>query len=153
MLDKFMGDAVLAIFGAPVPLENPCQAAVTAAEKVLAEFHNLRQIWIEKDPIFEKVGLGIAISRGPMFLGNVGSRQRLDFTVIGTDVNIAQRLAAEALSGQILITDRVYRRLDDQFQVRMGSHRRLRGMEFDVMVYALPFGGEIGIASAELEAS
>ena len=152
MLDKFMGDAVLAIFGAPVPLDNPCQAAVTAAEKVLDEFHRLRQYWIEKDPIFEKVGLGIAISRGPMFLGNVGSRQRLDFTVIGTDVNIAQRLAAEAVSGQILITDRVYRRLDDQFEVRMGSHRRLRGMEFDVMVYALPIAGKPDIAAAERQA-
>lgn len=140
MLDKFMGDAVLAIFGAPVPLENPCQAAVTTAEKVLREFMELRSRWIEKDAIFENVGLGIAISRGPMFLGNVGSSQRLDFTVIGTDVNIAQRLAAEALSSQILITDRVYRRLDDHFQVRLGSHRRLKGLEFDVMVYSLLAG-------------
>lgn len=137
MLDKFMGDAVLAIFGAPVVLDNPCQAAVVTAEKVLHEFQLLRNQWIHKDPIFENVGLGIAISRGPMFLGNVGSSQRLDFTVIGTDVNIAQRLAAEASSGQILLTDRVYRRLDDHFQVRLGSHRRLKGLEFDVMVYSL----------------
>ncbi len=51
-----------------------------------------------------------------MFLGNVGSSHRLDFIVSATEVNIAQRLAEEALSGQIMITERVYRKLDDSFQ-------------------------------------
>ncbi len=136
MLDKFMGDAVLVIFGSPVRIENPCKAAFLAAQKIMREFEKLRLSWVQKDSIFEKIGLGIGISRGPMFLGNVGSARRLDYTVIGTDVNIAQRLAAESMSGQILITDRVYNHLEGQFQIRYDSQRQLRGMESEVKVYS-----------------
>ena len=86
MLDKFMGDAALAIFGAPVELDNPNGAAVVAAQRIMAAFEKLRLSWEQKEGIFNKVGLGIGISRGPMFLGNVGSSTRLDYTVIGQDV-------------------------------------------------------------------
>ena len=137
MLDKFMGDAALVIFGAPIKTDNPCVAAVTAAIRIMKGFEQLRLFWSEKDQIFEKVGLGIGISRGPMFLGNVGSSKRLDYTVIGADVNIAQRLASETSSGQILITDRVHNHLGEQFPVRIDSNRWLRGMESEVTVYSL----------------
>ena len=137
MLDKFMGDAALVIFGAPVKTEKPCVAAATAAKKIMLGFDQLRLFWAAKDSIFERVGLGIGISRGPMFLGNVGSAKRLDYTVIGTDVNIAQRLASETTSGQILITDRVYNNLDGRFPTRTDSSRMLRGMESEVTVYSL----------------
>jgi adenylate cyclase len=140
MLDKFMGDAALVIFGAPVKTENPCVAAVTAATRIMQGFEQLRLFWSEKDSIFAKVGLGIGISRGPMFLGNVGSSKRLDYTVIGADVNIAQRLASEAMSGQILITDRVNAHLDSQFSVKRDSKRKLRGMESEVAVFLLANG-------------
>ncbi len=143
MLDKFMGDAVLVIFGAPVKIAKPSHAAVMASRKIMREFELLRLFWVQKDRIFEKIGLGIGISRGPMFLGNVGSARRLDYTVIGTDVNIAQRLAAETLSGQILLTDRVYHHLDGDFQIMMESNRRLRGMESEVKVYSLPIEGAV----------
>ena len=141
MLDKFMGDAVLVIFGSPVRIDNPSNAAVLAAKIIMREFEQLRLSWVQKDSIFEKIGLGIGISRGPMFLGNVGSVRRLDYTVIGTDVNIAQRLAAESLSGQILITDRVYNQLNGQFQIKFDSQRQLRGMESEVTVYSLLING------------
>ena len=137
MLDKFMGDAALVIFGAPVKTDNPCVAAVSAATRIMSGFEQLRLFWSEKDEIFAKVGLGIGISRGPMFLGNVGSSRRLDYTVIGADVNIAQRLASETSSGQILITDRVYNHLGGQFPVRIDSNRWLRGMESEVTVYVV----------------
>lgn len=137
MLDKFMGDAALVIFGAPVKSDDPCTAAVTAATKIMSDFERLRVSWSGKDAIFAKVGLGIGISRGPMFLGNVGSSKRLDYTVIGTDVNIAQRLASETSSGQILITDRVCQNLKGKFPVRIDSNRWLRGMESEVTVYAI----------------
>ena len=137
MLDKFMGDAALAIFGAPLQLANPNVAAVSAAQRIMDEFEKLRIAWELENPIFKKVGLGIGISRGPMFLGNVGSSTRLDYTVIGQDVNIAQRLAAITNSGQILITDRVNATLGDTFSVRAENNMLLRGMESEVAVYTL----------------
>ncbi len=138
MLDKFMGDAALVIFGAPVKIENPNLSAVSAAVRIMTEFEKLRVSWEKKDKIFGKVGLGIGISRGPMFLGNVGSSQRLDYTVIGPDVNIAQRLASETGSGQILITDRVLVKLGGKFPVKDEKKIMLRGMESEVAVYSLP---------------
>jgi adenylate cyclase len=137
MLDKFMGDAALVIFGAPVKIEKPNVAAVSAAHQIMAKFHKLRIFWEKKNNIFKKVGLGIGISRGPMFLGNVGSSKRLDYTVIGPDVNIAQRLASETESGQILITDRVHATLSGKFPVRSEKKMLLRGMESQVTVYSL----------------
>ncbi|MGB3221736.1 MAG: adenylate/guanylate cyclase domain-containing protein [Desulforhopalus sp.] len=137
MLDKFMGDAALVIFGAPVELANPNIAGVSAAYKIMIEFDKLRVIWEKKNNIFAKVGLGIGMSRGPMFLGNVGSSQRLDYTVIGPDVNIAQRLASETVSGQILITDRVQETLNGRFPVCSEKNMMLRGMEAEVTVYSL----------------
>ncbi len=137
MLDKFMGDAALAIFGAPVEIDNPNVAAVSAARRIMAEFEKIRIVWEQEKAVFKNVGLGIGISRGPMFLGNVGSSTRLDYTVIGQDVNIAQRLAAITDSGQILVTDRVYATLDDTFPIKTEKNMLLRGMESEVAVYSL----------------
>jgi adenylate cyclase len=137
MLDKFMGDAALVIFGAPVKIENPNGVSVSAALQIMEEFEALRTIWVKENKIFAKVGLGIGVSRGPMFLGNVGSSKRLDYTVIGPDVNIAQRLAATAESGQILITDRVYGTLEPKAALWTEHKMLLRGIESEVIVYSL----------------
>jgi len=83
------------------------------------------------------VGLGIGISSGEMFLGNVGSQRRLDYTVIGTDVNIAQRLASEAASGQILITESVKSQLGSRFRVTQEPSRLLRGLEKQIPVFSI----------------
>lgn len=137
MLDKFMGDAALVIFGAPFKSANPNSAAVSAGHQIMAAFEKLRILWEKEDTIFEKVGLGIGISRGPMFLGNVGSSTRLDYTVIGSDVNIAQRLASVTESGQILMTNRVNETLNGQFPVRAEKNMLLKGMNSEVAVYSL----------------
>jgi adenylate cyclase len=137
MIDKFMGDAALVVFGAPIEIQTPSLSAVSAAEQIMKEFESLRQSWAEKDAIFEEIGLGIGISRGPMFLGNVGSVRRLDYTVIGTDVNIAQRLASETASGQILLTESVRRDIKDKYRVNAGEKKLLRGMDSKIMVYSL----------------
>lgn len=137
MLDKFMGDAALVVFGAPVKVDNSAAVAVTAAQKIMSAFSQLQQLWCKKDKAFEEIGLGIGISRGPIFLGNVGSEKRLDYTVIGTDVNIAQRLASEAESGQILITESVHEKLGDSSKEKLEQPMALRGIESDVIVYSL----------------
>ncbi|MFW2365150.1 MAG: adenylate/guanylate cyclase domain-containing protein [Desulforhopalus sp.] len=137
MLDKFMGDGALAIFGAPVRIDNPNRAAVSAACHIMGAFENLRTLWRDKSEVFEQVGLGIGISRGAVFLGNIGSARRLDYTVIGTDVNIAQRLASETASGQIFITDRVYSSELSGFSGKLQEPMMLRGMESPVEVYSI----------------
>jgi adenylate cyclase len=135
-LDKFMGDAALVIFGAPVEIDTPSFFAVTAAGKIMTEFEKLRQTWAKYDDVFEQIGLGIGISRGTMFLGNVGSSRRLDYTVIGTDVNIVQRLASETEPGKILMTESVIRDVKGKFNIQPEKRRVLRGMDSEITVYS-----------------
>lgn len=136
-LDKFMGDAALVFFGAPLVIERPSVAAVETAVRIISAFELLRKEWSKKSSFFEQVGLGIGISRGRMFLGNVGSARRLDYTVIGTEVNIAQRLASDTDSGQILITETVYSDIAGVYAVTKEKSRKLRGMEKEVALYSI----------------
>lgn len=136
-VDKFMGDAVLAVFGAPVKLKCPTLAAARAAWAIKARFATLRDQWQLRCEDFAAVDLGIAVTSGTIFLGNIGSARRLDYTVIGHEVNIAQRLAAESRSCQIFLTEAVRRSIADWFVVTDMGQMRLRGVEQDVHVFAL----------------
>jgi adenylate cyclase len=135
-VDKFMGDAVLAIFGAPIELEQANVSAVKTALAICKRFGELKERWRTRDPFFATIDLGIALSCGDMFLGNVGSARRLDYTVIGTNVNIAQRLAAKSSSCRIFITETVRRDLaeNDTAWTDMGE-MELRGVNFPVRAY------------------
>ncbi|MCW5199931.1 adenylate/guanylate cyclase domain-containing protein, partial [Desulfobulbus sp. F1] len=106
-VDKFMGDAVLAVFGALIELDNASWTAVETALAIRDRFAVLKTEWEKRDAFFSSIDLGFAVTRGEMFMGNVGSARRLDYTVIGTEVNIAQRLASVATSSRIYITEEV----------------------------------------------
>ncbi len=106
-VDKFMGDAVLAVFGALIELDNASWTAVETAVAIRERFAALKKSWQGRDVFFDSIDLGFGITRGEMFMGNVGSARRLDYTVIGTEVNIAQRLASSATSSRIYITEHV----------------------------------------------
>lgn len=136
-LDKFMGDAALVLFGAPVPIAEPAVSAVETAIKILSNFEVLKRQWLQKFSWFESIGIGIGITSGEVYLGNVGSERRLDFTVIGTNVNIAQRLAAENNSGQILITESVNSAVSGKFKVIKEGSRLLRGLEQELQIYSI----------------
>ena len=139
MVDKFMGDAVLAIFGAPVQLDNANKNAAETALTIGDRFVELKGQWQEKNSFFETIDLGIGLTCGKMFLGNVGSAKRLDYTVLGTEVNIAQRLAAKSTACKVYITQEV---LDD-----LGDCQRdwadlgklsLKGVNEPVQAYGSP---------------
>jgi adenylate cyclase len=137
MVDKFMGDAVLAVFGAPIELDNAPLAAVQTALLLRERFDTLCREWNCQCEAFQDVDLGIAVTRGEMYIGNVGSDRRLDYTVIGTPVNIAQRLAAESSRCQIYLTEAVRDSIGGDFQVQEQGHLALRGMDEDIRVFSL----------------
>ena len=112
-VDKFMGDAVLTVFGALIELENASYTAVETALDIQIRFAELKERWQEQDPFFATIDLGMGLTSGEMFMGNVGSSRRLDYTVIGTEVNISQRLASMASDCSIYITDEVRSDLKD----------------------------------------
>jgi len=101
-LDKYIGDAIVAVFGSLIPLENPAQSAVIAASQMMKCMPSLNEKWMRHYEL--RMDIGIGINTGEVFLGNVGSPERMEFTVIGDTVNVASRLSDLAQAGQILIT-------------------------------------------------
>lgn len=136
-LDKFIGDAAMALFGGPVPHESPNLSAISAALEIQKNFEQLCNHWQSQCELFSQIGLGIGISRGPMYLGDVGSGRRLDYTVVGADVNIAQRLASETTAGQILITQSVYNDVVGKCSIQEEEMRTLRGLEKTIRLYSI----------------
>jgi adenylate cyclase len=108
-LDKFMGDAVMAQWGAPLGMPDDADRAMAAAMDMMAAMETLNRRWkAEGRPRLE---LGIGLNYGEAFAGNIGSERRLEFTVIGDTVNTASRLCSAAESGEILITEEMRRAL------------------------------------------
>jgi adenylate cyclase len=136
-VDKFMGDAVLAVFGAPVELENAGLAAVRTALLLRERFEALRSRWAKHLSNFQTVDLGIAVTSGRMYIGNVGSDRRLDYTVIGTPVNIAQRLAAESSQCRIYVTAPVREAICSDVTTKEVGNLLLRGVEQRVKVFSV----------------
>lgn len=121
VVDKFIGDAIMATFGGLTPLTSPCEAAVKAALRMQQELAILRSEWtLRRLPLLQS---GIGIHHGPVLLGPVGSEQRREFTVIGDVVNTASRL--EALTKEhdrpIVISEAVFSRLSDEMKRRFGG--------------------------------
>ena len=108
-LDKFMGDAVMAQWGAPIGNVDDADRAMASALDMLSAMEILNRRWqAEGRPRLE---LGIGLNYGEAFAGNIGSERRLEFTVIGDTVNTASRLCSAADSGEILITEDMRRAL------------------------------------------
>lgn len=136
-VDKFMGDAVLAVFGAPIALDNQNLTAVKTAMKIGKLFEQLRLKWIARREDFSIVDLGMGVTCGEVFLGNVGSSHRFDYTVIGTQVNMAQRIATASPSGHIHVTREVKEHIEPYIEVAEVGSMRLRGVEKLVSVYSV----------------
>jgi len=136
-LDKFMGDAMLILFGAPIHLKSPENSAMSSAVMMHKKFQELKEKWTAENRVIDQIGLGVGISSGEMFIGNVGSQKRFDFTVLGVDVNIAQRLAMEAASGEILITQSVKIEMGPEFHIGNESSRSLKGIKTPISVYSI----------------
>ena len=91
-LDKYIGDAVMAFFGAPIQTEKHAANACDAALEMIETLARLREAWRIENPEVPNVDIGIGINSGPMVVGNMGSAQRFNYTVMGDNVNTASRL-------------------------------------------------------------
>lgn len=134
-LDKFMGDGALVIFGAPVVQENPADHAIKTGKEILKRFNSLRQRYQQQNPVFADIGLGIGISCGEMFIGNLGSEKRFDYTVIGAGVNVAQRLASLTAGDTVLFTDDIRERLSIGVDINKTEKMELKGFAERVIVH------------------
>ncbi|PZM62275.1 CHASE2 domain-containing protein [Paenibacillus dendritiformis] len=134
-LDKFIGDGVMAIFGAPYPLERHEEHALQAALSLVRRAELLKQTLGAKDIA---VQFGIGIQSGEAVVGNIGSEAlRLDYTAIGDTVNTAARLESQAKPGQVLVGEETVRRLGSRFNMSEVGPLKLKGKSEPVLVYEL----------------
>lgn len=138
-IDKFEGDAIMAFFGAPIPIPDHavrCCKAALRMKKMEKIINN--QLMIEKlidKPLHTRIG----INSGDMVVGNVGSLKRIDYTIIGGNVNIAARIENinKEYNTSILISDQTYELVKDFFETRQVDTVMLRGISRPVTVYEL----------------
>jgi len=132
-LDKFMGDAMLALWGAPIVHEDDADRAMQCALDQLTALEKLNRKWkAEGRP---ELGVGFGINFGEVFAGNIGSDRRLEYTVIGDAVNTASRLCANAGRNEILISEPFYRELKHPPGVETLEPIQVKGKAKKVPVY------------------
>ena len=136
-LDKIIGDGMMAIFGAPFPSERDAENAVNTAldmQKKLRTFNEIREISGQK-----RIQIGIGIHTGEVILGNIGTYQRFDFTVIGDAVNTASRLEGLTKThGEEIIISRTTRDfLPDQFRTKALGSDMVKGKKLPVEIFSV----------------
>ena len=142
-LDKYIGDAIVAFFGAPMPVKDHQYWACATALKMQAQLHPLRQKWEDEgDRWPEEVCTlqnRIGIHTGTMVTGNMGSTHRMNYTMMGDTVNIAARLEASAKQYGIYIqvNESTYESAKDKFDWRFLDYVRVKGKQLPVKVYEL----------------
>ncbi|HEY2025857.1 MAG TPA: adenylate/guanylate cyclase domain-containing protein [Gemmatimonadaceae bacterium] len=133
MLDKFIGDAVMAQWGAPIAGADDADRAMQAALEMMSALDTLNARWTAQGrPTLE---IGIGLNYGEAFAGNIGSERRLEFTVIGDTVNTASRLCSAAGAGEILLSDDMRRALSNPPALDKRPAMELKGKSQKLAVY------------------
>ena len=137
-LDKFIGDAIMALWGAPIAHEDDPDRALRAAVAMQRSIDELNRRWVAAGR--PEIGVGIGINYGEAFAGNIGSHRRLEYTVIGDAVNVAHRLCAEAGAGEILVSEQLLRVVKNSVDVDFLPELALKGKAQVVQVYRVKGG-------------
>jgi len=134
-LDKFVGDAVMAVFNSPFDLDDYIYRAVCTARDIMAGAGTISKKAFELTG--KNVNFGIGVNCGDAVVGNIGCDVRMDYTAIGDTVNTAARLEANAAAGQILLSQAVVDALPDRIEVKPVGEISLKGKSIPLMVYEL----------------
>jgi adenylate cyclase len=130
-IDKFLGDAVMAVFRGDYHLDRAIEASLAVHKAIEAQEDKLS----EKETFLPKVSIGI--NSGEMISGNIGSAalKRLDFTVIGDVVNTTQRLQSAAKAGQIIISKEIYEKVKDSFNCQVVGDITVKNKSQPITIY------------------
>lgn len=132
-LDKYVGDEIMAIFGAPVPIDNDALAAVSAAVAIQALNAELNEVRRQQGRTV--IQLGIGIDSGEVTAGYFGSPMRMEYTVMGDRVNTASRFCGLAEAGQVIVGEETWRSIEGKVEGRHIGSVRLKGKELEVNAY------------------
>ncbi|MGN0017749.1 MAG: CHASE2 domain-containing protein [Candidatus Gastranaerophilaceae bacterium] len=135
VINKFIGDAIMAIFGEPIQNKDHAVDAVKCADAMLKKVSELQKKWLNEGK--PKIEIGIGINTGDAFVGNIGSEKRLEYTVIGDMVNLASRIESfnKVYKTQFLISEFTYKYVRGIADVIKISEVKIRGKEKKMNIY------------------
>lgn len=132
-LDKFIGDAIMAIYGAPLESKDSTFECVKTAIEMRQKLVTLNEKWKTQNRPQIKVGYGI--NTGECIVGNIGSERRMEYTAIGDMVNVASRIEGETGDNQIFITEEAYKSLENRVVAKKLAPVKLKGKSNSVQIY------------------
>ena len=133
-VQEFRGDGIMALFGAPIALENAAQRAVSAALAIHQEVTKFSHR-IQEETRGPAIRMRIGIHTGPVVLGTIGSDLRLEFQVIGDTVNLAARMESLAEPGTTYVTEETFKQTEGFFRFEKSGEKEVKGKEAPVKVY------------------
>jgi adenylate cyclase len=136
-VDKYEGDAIVAFFGEPIQYKDHAIRTVSAAVDMLTELEALSAKWIREGLASKGFNIGIGINSGDVFVGMLGSAQRINYTIIGDNANLAARLQdqTKTYSWPILISESTYQQVKDEFDLEFADAVTVKGKTKPVNVY------------------
>ena len=135
IVNKYIGDGLLAVFGEPVKTNDHALNAVLCGIEIIEKVSHLREKFIkENKPV---INIGIGVNTGEVFAGNIGTEERLEYTVIGDNVNLASRIEAynQILKTQFLISEYTYEYVKDKVDVVKLSAVNIKGKSKPIDIY------------------
>ena len=132
-LDKYLGDGIMAVYGAPIPKPDDALRATKTAMEMQRALAALNRNWESRGQ--PPLRMGVGVNTGPVTAGNIGSAKRMDYTVIGDAVNLASRLCANATGGQILVSEFTYSQLNGSIPAQRLEPIRVKGKETPVELH------------------
>jgi adenylate cyclase len=137
LLDKYIGDAVMAVFGAPLDQPDHAVRACRTALDMMSELRRLREKWAAEGR--PDVNIGVGINTGDMVVGNMGSQMRFDYTVMGDSVNLASRLEGtnKEYGTNIIISEFTREQIRDEFFCRELDAVQVKGKKLPVRIFEL----------------
>ncbi len=141
MVDKMMGDGLMAIFGAPIGHENHPELALRSASDMMNDIRHFNHQIHERYAAYLKkelqLSMHIALHSGEVIVGGIGSNMLLNYTAIGDTVNLTSRLLGEANSGVVLVSEAVHQRVQDLAEFQPAGPFWLKGYEKPIPAYQL----------------
>lgn len=134
-IDKYMGDGLMVFFGDPIPYENHAQLAVEAAIAMQNKTRELRAEWEQSGGM--PISIRIGVHTGEVIVGNMGSKNRMEYTVIGSNVNLAQRLESNCEPGGVMLSEKTYKALVSSVDVEPAGTIQAKGFSEPVPVYTV----------------
>lgn len=131
---KYIGDATMAIFNAPIKQVNHVEKTILTCIKIQKRMNIYADLVKQKYGI-ENFSIGIGVNVGEVVIGNIGSHKYMDYTIIGDPVNTASRLNGQASAGEIVVSEKVYLEVKNKFNFSKPEKVKVKGKEKEVKIY------------------